>query len=73
VFGTEKAVESYRIMQGILGPTAHLKQGSKGAMLHGEVERAARAAQINTFGGGVNEVGRQLIASAGLGLVLSAR
>jgi len=73
VFGTEKAVESYRIMQGILGPTAHVKQGSKGAMLHGEVERAARAAQINTFGGGVNELGRQLIASAGLGLVLSAR
>ncbi len=73
VFGTEKAVEVYRILQGILGPTAHVKEGSQGAMLHGEVERAARAAQINTFGGGVNEVGRQLVASAGLGLVLSAR
>jgi hypothetical protein len=68
VFGTEKTVEVYRIMQGILGPVAHLRAGSPGAVLHGEVERAARAAQINTFGGGVNEIQRELVASAGLGL-----
>ncbi len=68
VFGTEKAVEVYRILQGILGPVAHLREGSPGAVLHGEVERANRAAQINTFGGGVNEIQRELVASAGLGL-----
>jgi 3-oxocholest-4-en-26-oyl-CoA dehydrogenase alpha subunit len=73
VFGTEKAVEVYRIMQGILGAVAHLKEGSPGAVLHGEVERAARAAQINTFGGGVNEIQRELVATAGLGLVRSRR
>lgn len=68
VFGTERAVEVYRILQGILGPVSHLREGSPGAVIHGEVERAARAAQINTFGGGVNEIQRELVASAGLGL-----
>ncbi len=73
VFGTEKAVEVYRILQGILGPVSHLREGSQGAVIHGEVERAARAAQINTFGGGVNEIQRELVATAGLGLVRSSR
>jgi alkylation response protein AidB-like acyl-CoA dehydrogenase len=73
VFGTEKAVEVYRILQGILGPVSHLREGSQGAVIHGEVERAARAAQINTFGGGVNEIQRELVATAGLGLVRSTR
>ncbi len=73
VFGTERAVEVYRIMQGILGPVSHLRDGSDGSVIHGEVERAARAAQINTFGGGVNEIQRELVATAGLGLVRSTR
>ena len=73
VFGTEKAVEVYRILQGILGPVSLLREGSEGAVIHGEVERAARAAQINTFGGGVNEIQRELVATAGLGLVRSTR
>ena len=73
VFGTEKAVEVYRILQGILGPVSHLREGSQGAVIHGEVERAARAAQINTFGGGVNEIQRELVATAGLGLGRSTR
>ena len=73
VFGTEKAVEVYRTLQGILGPVSHLREGSDGAVIHGEVERAARAAQINTFGGGVNEIQRDLVATAGLGLVRSTR
>ena len=73
VFGTEKAVEVYRTLQGILGPVSHLREGSDGAVIHGEVERAARAAQINTFGGGVNEIQRELVATAGLGLVRSTR
>jgi hypothetical protein len=73
VFGTEQMVEVYRILQGVLGPVAHLREGSPGAVLHGEVERANRAAQINTFGGGVNEIQRELVATAGLGLVRSRR
>lgn len=73
VYGTERAVEVYRLLQGILGPVAHLRAGSPGAVLHGEVEQAARAAQINTFGGGVNEIQRELVATAGLGLARSSR
>lgn len=68
VFGTEQMVEVYRLLQGILGPVAHLRPGSPGAFLHGELERANRAAQINTFGGGVNEIQRELVATAGLGI-----
>jgi hypothetical protein len=68
VFGTEQVVEVYRTLQGILGPIAHLRSDSPGAFLHGELERANRAAQINTFGGGVNEIQRDLVATAGLGL-----
>jgi 3-oxocholest-4-en-26-oyl-CoA dehydrogenase alpha subunit len=73
VFGTESAVEVYRLLQGILGAAAVVRDGSPGAVLHGEVERAARAAQINTFGGGVNEIQRELVATAGLGLVRGRR
>ncbi len=71
VFGTEGVVDVYRTLQGILGPVSHLRAGSPGAFLHGELERANRAAQINTFGGGVNEIQRQLVATAGLGLARS--
>lgn len=68
VFGTEATVDVYRLLQGILGACAHIRDGSPGALLHGEVERASRAAQINTFGGGVNEIQRELVATAGLGI-----
>lgn len=68
VFSTEQVVEVYRTLQGILGPIAHLRADSPGTFLHGELERANRAAQINTFGGGVNEIQRDLVATAGLGL-----
>jgi hypothetical protein len=41
--------------------------------LHGDVERYSRSAQINTFGGGVNEVQREIVAAAGLGMKRLAR
>ena len=68
VFATETTVEVYRKLQGVLGAAGCLRAGSSGAVLGGEIERAGRAAQINTFGGGVNEIQRELIASVGLGL-----
>ncbi|KPM56561.1 acyl-CoA dehydrogenase [Frankia sp. R43] len=72
-YGTETHVEVYRLLLGILGAGAWLRTGSPGALLAGEIERAARAAQINTFGGGVNEVQREIVASAGLGMARRAR
>jgi alkylation response protein AidB-like acyl-CoA dehydrogenase len=50
-----------------------VQAGSPGAVLRGVLERAGRTAQINTFGGGVNEVQREIVATAGLGMPRQAR
>jgi alkylation response protein AidB-like acyl-CoA dehydrogenase len=73
VYGTEALIDVYRTLLGILGAVGYLPTDAPGAVLRGEVERAARAAQINTFGGGVNEVQREIIAAAGLGMARQAR
>lgn len=73
VFGTESTVEIYRRLLGVVGAGGYLSPGSPGAVLHGELERAARQSQINTFGGGVNEVQREILATAGLGMKRAAR
>ncbi len=73
VYGTETVVDVYRTLLGVLGPAGTLRAGSPGALLRGELERAGRAAQINTFGGGVNEVQREIVAAAGLGMARRAR
>ena len=73
VFGTESTVEIYRRLLGVVCSAGYLSPGSPGAVLHGELERAGRQAQINTFGGGVNEVQREILAMAGLGMKRSAR
>jgi alkylation response protein AidB-like acyl-CoA dehydrogenase len=61
---------------GVLGPVGHLAPGtasSEGALVAGRLERLARHSQINTFGGGVNEIQRELIAVSALGLPRGAR
>jgi 3-oxocholest-4-en-26-oyl-CoA dehydrogenase alpha subunit len=68
VFGTEFAVEAYRLLMEVLGAYAQVRSGSAGEVLAGRIERAHRAALILTFGGGTNEVQRDIIAAAGLGL-----
>jgi len=73
VFGVETQIEVYRLLLGILGAVGYLAAGSPGAVLHGDVERAARSAQINTFGGGVVEVLREIVATAGLGMTRATR
>ena len=73
VYGVETQIEAYRLFLGILGPVGYLPEGSPGAVLRGEVERAGRSAQINTFGGGVVEVLREMVATAGLNMVRHAR
>ncbi len=68
VFGTEFATEAYRLLMEVLGANAHVREGSAGAILSGRIERMHRAALILTFGGGTNEVQRDIVAAAGLGL-----
>ncbi|MFK8909800.1 acyl-CoA dehydrogenase family protein, partial [Streptomyces sp. YS-3] len=50
------------------GETALVRGGSPGAVGDGELERMNRAAQLNTFGGGVSEVQREIVATMRLGM-----
>jgi alkylation response protein AidB-like acyl-CoA dehydrogenase len=68
VFGTELFCEAYRLLSEVVGPAASLRKGSPGAVLAGRIERAMQGSLILTFGGGVNEVQRDLISLFGLGL-----
>jgi acyl-CoA dehydrogenase len=73
VYGTEFAVEAYRLLMEVLGAGALVRSGSPGAALAGRIERQHRAALILTFGGGTNEVQRDIIAMAALGLPAARR
>jgi len=73
VFGTELFVEVYHAMMEVLGVEAVLERGTPGAPLFGLIEQMYRWAYINTFGGGVNEIQREIIATAGLGMPRGAR
>ncbi|RFU82899.1 acyl-CoA dehydrogenase [Streptomyces triticagri] len=66
--GTESAVEVYRMCQEIVGEAGLVRSGSPGVFEDGELERMNRAAQINTFGGGVSEVQREIVATMRLGM-----
>jgi alkylation response protein AidB-like acyl-CoA dehydrogenase len=73
VYGTELSTEAYRLLMEVLGTAATVRSGSAGAVLRGRIERAHRAALILTFGGGTNEVQRDIIAAAGLRLPVGRR
>jgi hypothetical protein len=73
VFGVERSMDIYRRLLGIVGAAGYLSPDSPGAVLNGRLERTARHAQINTFGGGVNEIQREIVATAGLGMTRGTR
>jgi alkylation response protein AidB-like acyl-CoA dehydrogenase len=73
VYGTELATGAYRMLMEVLGTNALVRRGSRGALLHGRIERMHRSALILTFGGGTNEVQRDIIAATGLGLPYARR
>ncbi|MDH6544604.1 alkylation response protein AidB-like acyl-CoA dehydrogenase [Streptomyces sp. SPB4] len=64
--GTESTVEVYRVCQEVVGEEALIR--GPDAFAGGELERMNRAAQINTFGGGVSEVQREIVAMMRLGM-----
>jgi alkylation response protein AidB-like acyl-CoA dehydrogenase len=68
VFGSEFYVEAYRALLECMGPLGTVQDGSPGAILRGRVERSYRNTLILTFGGGTNEVQRDIIAMAALGM-----
>src|SRR5580658_370992 len=73
VFGTEFYLEALRLLSEVIGPTAVLRRDSPGAVLKGRLESYSRGLIILTFGGGTNEIQRDLIAIFGLGMPRSLR
>ncbi|MGV9562861.1 acyl-CoA dehydrogenase family protein [Streptomyces sp. NPDC003480] len=68
VYGSEARRDAYAWLMEIVAAAGALKEGSAGAVLHGELERGYRSAVIFTFGGGNNEIQREIISWIGLGM-----
>ncbi len=73
VFGTEFYMEAFKLMMEVVGQAGYLVRDSPDAVLAGRLESYARSLVILTFGGGTNEIQRDLIAIFGLGLPRSLR
>jgi len=73
VFGTEFYLEALRLLSEVIGSTATLRRDSPGAALKGRLEAYSRGLIILTFGGGTNEIQRDLIAIFGLNMPRSFR
>ena len=68
VYSTEAMIAICQKLMDIVGPQALLRSTSPGAVLMGDLEHEYRRSTINTFGGGVVEVLRGLVANFGLGM-----
>ena len=73
VLGTELCIEVYRLLLEIVEASGLVLHGEPGMLFGGILENAYRSATTLTFGGGVNEVQRDIIAMAGLGLPRARR
>jgi 3-oxocholest-4-en-26-oyl-CoA dehydrogenase alpha subunit len=73
VYGTEFYMEAARLLMEVMRDQATLQGDSPGAVVRGRVERMLRGMHILTFGGGTNEMQRDLIAIFGLGMPGSPR
>jgi alkylation response protein AidB-like acyl-CoA dehydrogenase len=73
VFGTEFYLEAFRLLFEIVGQRGYLRPGSEDQVLKGRLERLYRGMIILTFGGGTNEIQRDLIAVFGLGMPRALR
>ena len=73
VFGTEFYLEAFRLLFEVIGQQGYLMQGAPDSVLKSRLERYYRSLLILTFGGGVNEVQRDLIAVFGLGMPMAKR
>jgi alkylation response protein AidB-like acyl-CoA dehydrogenase len=73
VYGTELYLEAYRLLHEVLGARGYVRDGSPRAILGARIERAYRSTIIFTFGGGANEVQRDIVAMVGLGMPRAPR
>lgn len=72
-YGTETHIIVQRGLTQILGAAGRIRPESPGAVLAGQVEQLSRQGIVNTFGGGVNEILRDMVATQGLGLPRKGR
>jgi alkylation response protein AidB-like acyl-CoA dehydrogenase len=68
VYGSEARRDAYAWLLEIVAAPGALQEGSAGTVLQGELERGYRSAVIFTFGGGNNEIQREIISWIGLGM-----
>ncbi len=68
VFGTEFYLRAFKALTEVVGQAGTLQRESAQAVLLGRLEMYYRSMVILTFGGGTNEIQRDLIATFGLGL-----
>jgi len=73
IFGTEFFLEAYRLLMEIVGQPSALTPDSPAAALAGRLDRGFQGSTILTFGGGVNEIQRDLIAMFGLSMPRAPR
>jgi alkylation response protein AidB-like acyl-CoA dehydrogenase len=66
VFGSESFIHIYQLLMEVLGPASALKAGSAGALLAGRMEMYYRTTLVLSFGGGTNEIQRDIIAQVAL-------
>ena len=66
IYGSEFFVEAWRLLLEIVGQAGALRHDSEGAVLQGVLEHRYRSGSVLTFGGGTNEVQRDIVAAAGL-------
>jgi alkylation response protein AidB-like acyl-CoA dehydrogenase len=73
VFGTEHYLDSFRLLMEVLGERSYLTEDAPGAVLGSRLEQMYRSLLILTFGGGTNELQRDLIAAFGMGMPMAKR
>jgi len=73
VFGTEFYIEAYRLLMEVIGPDAALRDSSGAGWLRDRLESSYQGTLVLTFGGGTNEVQRDLISMFGLGFPRAKR
>ncbi len=73
VYGTEFYLEAFRLLMEVHGPAAYLQAGSPGAIGRAKLETLFKSMTILTFGGGTNEMQRDLISMFSLGFPRAVR
>ena len=73
MYGTEHNLECFRLLFEILGAAGYLKKGTPGVVAVSRLESMYRGMLILTFGGGTNEMQRDLITMFSLGFPRARR